>query len=196
METIPALLNFFENFTTKKLFVIIFVVCLSVAAISAFEAYTSYFTFQKAERQAELLNKLVSIREGSSLTPAEEDIRSRLLDRIAVPEIDSKQSLTWGVRISWDKFLYGMIPWTLFILVTLFSKSEPQKWNAILGMGVFAVIFALIATLSPFDSIWAKIFYVPFGLFFCFLIFIGAFVFDASRRAKNLQQANKKETLN
>ena len=173
-----------ENFTFKKLLVLIVILGIAVLCFLGFEAYTSHFYYDRAGRQADLLEQLVTIRESHQLTEQEAELRDELLTQLRDRDVTSASPTSSGYSFPWDKFIYGMIPWLLMSLITLFQKKLSNRSSTFLGFGLYGAILGLFATLSPFDGFIMKLFVTPLLLIALAIVFTAIVTQVVMQRAK------------
>lgn len=129
-----------------------------------FELYTSHFEYSRADKQAVVLERLVSLRTEHELNEQEEAIRFEILTSLDSEPIDWSLPAFGTPNAGWDKFAYGLIPWLLMGLAIFRDKNAKDKGASIVGILFIGLIFGGIAALFPFDGFFMKFFVVPYGL--------------------------------
>lgn len=162
MNPIHFALAFIDTFNVKKFGVLVFLVILTFGGFAFFERYTSHFHLSRVEKGADVLEKVVAIREKNNLTPEEESQRLALLKGLE-PQQDG-----WSVTMPkfefefrWDKFLWGGMLWGIIGLIMVFTQGVGKIKENLIATFFGAAFFGAAALLSPFDSFYMMAFVTP-----------------------------------
>ena len=172
MNPISALISYSQNFTWKSFWILLALALLVGIILLGFELYTSHFEYSRADKQAVVLERLVSLRTEHDLNEQEEAIRVGILK-----SLDS-ETFFWSLpefgipNARWDKFVYGFIPWFLMCSAIFRDKNAKDKGVAVVGILFIGFIFGGLATLFPFDGFFMKFFVVPYGLVVFTILFL------------------------
>jgi len=180
-----TLASFCENFTSRKFFALLVIVGMGLGLFIGFEGYTSHFAIARTAQEVDILDRLVKIREGRTLSTEEEGIRIRLLTRIGAPSAQpiGLPKIYW----SFNKLLWGMSPWILIGVLFLITPNK-NKGSAFLGAFFMALIFGFVASFIPGEGFLMKVLIIPWGLLIIAFGLILAIGLAASRKQPKAQE--------
>ena len=185
---VDTIAGFCTDFSARKFIALLVIVGFGLVLFIGFESYTSHFTIARTTQEVDILDRLVKLREGGTLTPEEEGIRSRLLTRIGAPT--AKPIGLPKIYWSFNKLLWGMSPW-LFIGFLFLITPSTSKGSAFGGAFFMAIIFGSVASFIPGESFLMKAIVIPWGLLtiaFGLILVIGL---AASRKQPKAQEEQK-----
>lgn len=157
-----------DEFSWRRLFLILFLIFLVVGSIGFYEWYTKHFELARIEKSIDLLSKLARLKvnadtpEGENLKPIYKGLTAQL------NEVVNSTRRGLGLSVSGWKIVSGAAPWLLmaFAFLPRVLKREPNTVGGLVMVIVFACIFGMVNWWLPtYRHLWINYLATPAFLF-------------------------------
>lgn len=189
-KTMSSILEFLNDFSIKKIAIILFIMFLIGIGLVFYEWLTDSNSLKKLEKANSIL---IEIEKMATLTTEQEQliqgIRATILRRLEETLVDDGISLvlkTSEITISLDKllkFIFGGLFYFITTIVLLVKyRKKPENNNTIIGVCFVGIFFGIVGIFIP--QFWWPWFHI-FGIPLIAMIFIMIFAMIVYRKEKN-----------
>lgn len=170
MEPVKALGAFFSELSFRAWLGILAVLLVLGAGYYIFVASTGQLTYDRLERETELLADIQALGEHQSVT--QDTLVGKAYDSLIVRynrAVREDHGIGINIHPRLQQVLFALFPWILVGIAFGFvpgirADTKQERISVVGGVGMVAVIFAILALLIPtsLDS-WIRLAAIPWG---------------------------------